>query len=291
MRNGIFNWLMGVVVVALLIGCPCCKKQDDKGKDAPKTNKSTAIVKNFDPRVYIPLEVGNSWTYKWTGHKNYFAVNYEMDMKTNEVVDVRVLTNRIEKSYSCEEVYTITGYNPEIEGYNFEVNTCNVMHFARDGRYLKAESLTWKWILYPEAESTAYVFLEKIDYDSSAKLNKLSGGAYNLQPNPQYDERIEMLFRKSNGKLENLSKQMVLDSRGVGSLCDLYDHQISVPAGVFNECIECLQAYVLKDEQENTNVFVIHTFWAPNVGKVMEFYEDSVKEIAYTMELVAYDVD
>jgi len=230
------------------------------------------------PPNYMPLNVGNSWTYKRTVSGGVLTWSFITENVRGGLQDMNKNMNRglglrgVKPGSVTEEVYEIVR-GPSRKGQNmYEVQVSDKK--ARDGRYAKAKSILWtrtvinnemtfkEVILKESIMVTGGEELHKADFLAVPKMEHL-GISKTLVPN-----NVEMKINP-NGKFT----------------------KVTVPAGTFDNCIEVL-VMVLPGNSPSESDFgkgwVTRSHYAPGVGLVKEVQQNHAGIVTYTLELTKF---
>lgn len=250
----------------------------------------------LNPKLYMPLAIGNSWTYEWRS----FATP-----DTNVIVLQKPIMNMTYYSYNNKrlkakgeifsarahkETYTIT--RSENNNYFFTISTDPSVidnDLIRDGRYFNAVEFWWYWIDNKENYFTLGETIKnnwhKNDPFMGAIKKSLSGEKTISLNDFPYDYRFCLIFDYENGKKSTFIKL-------IDGLChyitQIAKKEIKVPSGVYKECIETIEEIHESDYEDSPILWETHMFWAPNVGKVYEYQISSDGLINYELRLIKF---
>jgi len=247
----------------------------------------------YDPKILMPLSVGNSWTYKWH-YNNYSSTPIKMMCrKRYKVENSQSLTarsyRRVIKNNHIE-TYLITN---QINGkFYFKISVkpskTDLNLIVRDGRYKETVQKYWKWTT-SKGGGGHLVGLYEIcsrNWDYHIKT-MFSRQGYNTDDLPLDNlTAINILVKK--GQWKNTTLEIKNADNIITEKYDPTDKEIQVEAGRFNDCFETI--HISKDKDK---IYKTHTFWAPNVGMVKEyqaFVKDDNEIIIYHLDLQSYNL-
>lgn len=320
------NYIMVLAVVAgLLAGCT--DDSEDTKKKTPPPVGQTGIpdtLKNaktpyegtdrhkaalaYDPKLLMPLAVGNTWVYSWTspavkGTKEVTSAKpllYGLQHYQYKGKGMYALAYR-RAARAHQETYRVV--RKDGDHYFFTVSSDPMVpnEQLRDGRY--DGSIENCWTLWDkrkggskgECGMTATI-KRKWTYPSRQYLLKGS-------PGDPGDHPID------NRNLIQNPGRRIFSVDDKKRITDMYEHSISkeevvVPAGKFKHCFEYIKTAPKGREDIDKNKkkvtrkveggipawaqYVTHTFWAPGVGMVYEYQKLEGNVIAYELKLIKF---
>jgi len=278
MKN-VFGQVICLMVVIMIMSLSYnCQNCEQKPSQQPLP-ENPAQVQVSDFRNFMPLAVGNSWTYKWTAERNYYSTNYQPQ---TDYIDVLFLEHYVKTPQSFVETYTITGKKGD--NYLFTISTDD-NHQARDGRYKHSENLNWSWEIKSMGRTKHFMLYETMDFSLGSPIYEQPGMA-------QPEKRTALVISQVDNQLADISDKAIIMPQGYAYTTRFELKTITVPAGTFTGCLETTEVYIHKEDNQEI-VWIIQCFWAPGVGKIKEVQisEPKTKTLLYTMELLSYQLN
>jgi len=290
----------------LLVPAVCTLNASDVGGDVEQQKKGNRSESNdtYDPRLLMPLAVGNKWVYQWESPASPGTEEVEKDQPI--FCGLRVYTyggstmtalSYCRKARAHREIYTVI--RQDGEHYFFVVaSDPNVpAHEIRDGRYEESiencwtlwddqtgkkgnrgltESIKRRWT-YP---SKQYFLEDEQDFPAEVPIDNR-----NVMQNPG----VEYVYTNKEGLIIEGTKYRLADV-------------VKVPAGTFAHCLEFVHTVPKQGERINRKArdevtegglpkwaeFETHTFWAPEVGMIYEYQKRPDGMITYEMKLLKF---
>jgi len=283
-----------VLIVSALAACGC-QTDSNSTTSTPRADardRDTAILKPVD---YMPLAVGNTWSYTRTvaPKKRVFCYADEVLPLPDGKKSISFTVNAVrDLPDTSVESYSVTGKaGPTAWGedfWNVSVDGNN----PRDGRFVSFAK---------GRHTTLNTKVIKWGYSGKCLVEAMDGISTHTQ-----DDRA-VAFGRIMGLLE--PDNHIYQERGDGEpkqwLVNAMPNKatISVPAGTFDECLECVTIVAINGAKEFA--FLTHTdpadrnsfgkftekaYFAPHVGLVEEIQTDVNGDEVYRLELKSYSV-
>jgi len=254
-------------------------------------NPSYAVDNNVDPRIYMPLAVGNTWTYVWQ-NKVVSDVNEPEETRKPTVFHINLYfkDNKPHVYYGSYYLYehstfkdTFTIYSKKQDHYYFKTSCAGKeceYHCTSNCRYHHSLENSWTWT-NTQAKGQLNIILTE-----TMKTDALNADAKKDIKLASLDNRNIIHAVKKNNQWDILGMTMTY-GQGIEIEYDFTDHTVTVPAGKFKHCILVKETY--KGSFHRTvNSFTVYRYYAPNVGRVKEYQQLADGTITYTMELETY---
>lgn len=258
-----------------------------------KPKSSYAVKNNVDPRIYMPLAVGNSWTYVW---KNKVISDLK-EPETKRKGTVFWINRFFEKGkpniyYGQSFLYELSTFEDTYSIYRQDQNhfffniSCSgkdcEYHTAGDSRFKHSLEQAWTWTDTNKAGQLNIVLTETLKTDV---LNPKAKDDISLAA---VDNRNIIHVVKKNNAWYNWN--MVMSYGNSFNLeYDFKDHSVEVPAGKFEQCILIKEMYHGEFHGRVID-FAVYKYFAPNIGMVKEYQQLADGTITYTMELEKYNL-
>jgi hypothetical protein len=294
------NWMMLVVTVIMIIFTACSngkKPTEDRNQVGEsgiitQEEQDRGLTQSDIMRKYFPLNVGNTWTYKRTLKDPDNVYTYTDKLVTEAGWDIPKGTMYFtigksligEKVGTSEETYTITGKDES----NFFNISLKADKKARDGRYVDEYS----------SKPT----------DPNIKWKYLGEGVWETVDGSYADTKTEnQVFTavlKPDISLCDPAKENEDPSWIVGAT--MYTGgTITVPAGTFSDILENVtmvggsniedvltkNATMQTRKKDTFGCYMTKSYYAKNVGLILEIQTNLQGKETYRMELESYKVN
>jgi len=269
---------------------------------APGPDKKPVYVwGKYDPKLLLPLAVGNSWTYRWKCQ----AIKDDREIESKQPLYYGLMWYEFDKNrvlatcfhYSArahEETYEI--YRQDNENFFFKVTAAPPVRkdMIRDGRYEFCKEQCWNWWDKSSEPKGSVGLVECLKRDWSGHYEELCKDA--RTPKNEWDLPLDI---RHELRVEFENKQWGrawVEIQDIGSPVSLQykpaDNKkpVVVPAGTFDNCIETVEKFKKKEKDGQLVVWQTHMFWSPGIGKIYEFQQNEDNSIAYELELIRYKV-
>lgn len=299
-KNSGVRWLWIIVTIAAFLGAYNYFKDAPKeGAKAPQNysnyqnvpNPEAGLTKSEIMQKYFPLKVGNSWTYKRTliDPDNVFSYTEKTTTEAGWDIPKGIRYFTVgrslfeEKTGISHETYTIIG---ESENNCFSVQVKGSEN-PRDGRYND-------------------IYSSSIE-DRNIRWQYVSRGVWEILDGNYADtktrDQIWSVLLDSDILISNPSNDDENPSWIIGST--MSDNEITVPAGTFKNCLKNVTVVggsniedIIKNDspikyldKDGFGCFVNKSYYAKNIGLILEIQFDKKNNLVYKLELESYKIN
>lgn len=266
-----------------------------------KTAKKATTTEDFipgtyDPRLLMPLALGNSWTYRWKSAAT--PTLKEVESKDKPIFrglswysfgGKSVLARRYGyKAKAHKETYTIVRQDGDHYFFTISIDPKVPPEQIRDGRFEDSVENCWTWWDRRQGSYGSMGMTESIKRNWGIHRDYLLGKQAELPDDFPADHRNAIHIEFTEGEWGDSWLEFAYSKNPCRYVYKTMGNEIKVAVGTFKNCIEVIEK-VHKDAKEKSPlVWETHIFWAPEVGKVWEYQKLADGTITYELELLKF---
>ncbi len=251
---------------------------------------------------YLPLSVGNFWIYKRVATKNREVLSWDMPPPNGVIEEKPILIIGLNKNYGVFiDTFKISKRMTGESGiyrWKIELNSQNIRDGRYEGKLGTPDSIYWGRIKIKN-DSGFIAIGEIFEYEIIPVIRKYEyERPLFIEPiNTCHDTIVEIKFSDAIILArEKLACHDTYIEIKYGDYFSIEAHwhkkKMKLKIGTFDDCLEIITKVKYgKKELEIEKEWNTYSYYAPNVGLILEKQVNPKNQLTYSMELIKYSVN